>query len=168
MSNPGQQYTDIRRFSDGGGPDPMTQARQKYGDDFYAYPASFGNIAPGGTAAFNVQIQQDAAFEWIESTAYGNLHGAATPLQDNELLPLTIQITDSGSGRSLFFSPVPIGTVSGTGKQPFILPVSKVFVPLATINCVVTSFDAASTFDNIWYIFIGRRVFPYGAGGHGG
>lgn len=139
--------------------------QKKYGDDFYVYPAFLGDFTPGFSASVNVIIQQDAAFEWIETTCSGFLDGVTAPAQNNAVLPITIQVTDSGSGRSLFFSPVPINTIAGTGAQPFLLPVTKVFVPLSTITIAATSTDAADTYDDIWFIMIGRRVFEYGSSG---
>lgn len=161
-----QPRTDGRRFSDGGRPDLSgisAAAHAKYGDDFYVYPAILGNFAPGDPARnVAIIIQQDAAFELIELTCSGVLHGAAAPQADSVVLPITVQLTDTGAGRALFFNPIPINTICGTGKQPFILPVSKVFVPLSTVTVTAQTYDSTNTWDNVWMVLIGRRVFAYG------
>jgi hypothetical protein len=163
MSSPGD-YSGFRRFSDGGRPDnAIAGGAPQYGDDFYIYPAAIGNIAAGGQAQAAVIIQQDAAFEWIETTCSGFKHGVSAPV-DNVVLPINVQVTDTGAGRALFFAPIPINAVAGSGKQPFILPVSKVFVPLSTITVSAQSTDPTDTYDNIYFNFIGRRVFEYGPG----
>lgn len=167
MSSSGNQYQDVRRFSDGGRPgDMQLSGGDKYGDDFYIYPSFVASLTAGQSASVAVIIQQDAAFEWIETTYSGSKHGVSQP-QSNVVLPISVQVTDSGNGRALFFSPVPIGSVAGDGKQPFILPVSKVFVPLSTVTISFNNFDAADQYDNIYFNLVGRRVYEYGPGQRG-
>lgn len=146
-------------------PRPITSRnRAQYTDDFFIYPIAMGNLAPAAIFNGNIQIQADSDFEWIESTVSGSQHGAATPLQDNEQLPISVQIVDSGSGRQLFNGPVPVMGFAGNGKQPYILPVPRKFMARSTINIFATNYDAASTYDNIFLNFIGRKIFKFGPG----
>ncbi len=72
-----------------------------------------------------------------------------------------MQITDSGSGRNLFETPLPISAVFGTGELPFILPTPKLFAARSTINITVANFSAATEY-NLRFSFIGYKVFRTG------
>ena len=133
--------------------------QNNYLEDFFVYSASLGNLAPAAQANVNLQIQADAIFEWVMATCYGNLHGATPPFTDAALLPVSVQLIDSGSGRQLFSGAIPITSFAGTGKQPFILPVSRFFRARSNIQITATNFDAASTYDNLFLNFIGRKLF---------
>jgi hypothetical protein len=133
-----------------------------FGQDFYIYQASFGNLAPSASATVNIQIQSDSDFEWIESTFYGNMRGASAPFLDNALIPVNITLIDSGSSRQLFSATIPLTTFAGTGKQPFILPVSRIFKSYSNIQATATSFDVTNTYDFVSLNFIGRKLFLTG------
>ncbi len=152
MSNPGQQSRQ----------QIQVDGQVYFGQDFYIYTAAMGNFAPAATATVNIQIQSDSDFEWIEATCYGNLHGATAPFLDNILLPINFTLIDSGSSRQLFNAPIPVTTFAGTGKQPFILPVSRLFKAYTNIQVIGTSFDATNTYDFVSLNFIGRKLFLTG------
>lgn len=130
-----------------------------FGQDFYIYTANFGNLAALATAQQNVQIQSDSDFEWIEATCYGNLHGGTAPFSNAILLPINITLVDSGSSRNLFNAPIPIVSFSGSGQQPFILPVSRLFKAYSNLQVTAQSFDATNQWDNLQLNFIGRKLF---------
>lgn len=130
-----------------------------FGQDFYIYVANFGTFAPLATATQNVAIQSDSDFEWIESTCYGNMNGATAPFQNTILIPVNINLVDSGSSRQLFGAPVPIVSIAGTGQQPFILPVSRLFKAYSNLQVQGTSFDGTNTYNNVSLNFIGRKLF---------
>lgn len=129
------------------------------GQDFYIYTANFGNLAPNAISAQSVQIQSDSDFEWIQSTCYGNLHGETPPFLDNQLLPIDITLVDSGSSRQLFSAAIPITSFAGTGKQPFILPVTRLFKAYSNLQVTAASIDGTNTYDNVSLNFIGRKLF---------
>lgn len=130
-----------------------------FGQDFFIYIASFGNLAPLASVNVNIQIQADSDFEWIESTCYGNLSGQTPPFTDASLLPVNITLVDSGSARILFSQPIPITTFAGTGKQPFMLPVTRLFKSFSNLQITAASFDAANTYNFVSLLFIGRKLF---------
>lgn len=156
MSNPGQQ-PQMPQNNNGG------RQLNQWAEDFYIYVASFGNLAAGVSSTQNIQIQSDSNFEWIEATIYGNLHGATPPFLDNILLPVNVTIIDSGSSRQLFSAPMPVNLFAGTGKQAFILPVTRLFQARSNIQVTMQNFDATSQYDNLTLAFIGRKLFNLGA-----
>lgn len=142
--------------------DQQTPAAQFY-VDFYAYVVPVGSLASAASSVQNIQVQADSDFEWIETTVSANLNGGTTPWQDSIIIPVTVQIQDGGSGRQLLSNPVPISGLGGTGKQPFILPESRVFKSRTNIQLTFTNFGGA-TWDNIFFNMIGRKIFQFGAG----
>lgn len=135
---------------------------QNYADAFFAYPVPFGSgLAPAASVQANLTIQSDSDFEWLKASYYANKHGAATPIASDVDVPLSIQITDTGSGATVFNSAAPIQTVAGRLGLPFVLPVSRLFTKNSTINLVVTNFDAADTYDNIFFVLSGRKIWNY-------
>lgn len=130
-----------------------------YEDDYF-YTVPFGNLAPGITSATQtIVIQAESKFEWLKSSVYGNLHGATAPFQTTDQIETTIFITDSGSGRQLMSVPVPVMSIAGDGQLPNILPVGRIFQPNATISAVMANFSTANTWDNLYFTFIGRKIF---------
>lgn len=130
-----------------------------FGQDFYIYNALFGTFAPNASVTQNIQIQSDSDFEWVMTTAYGNMNGATPPFLETALLPINISLVDSGSSRQLFSAPIALSALAGSGKQPFILPVSRIFKAYSNLQVLATSFDAANTYNNVSMNFVGRKLF---------
>lgn len=135
--------------------------------DFFVYvvPISATNsIAASATSVQQLQVQADSDFEWIECTITGNLHGGAAPFADTIFMPITVQIVDGGSGRQLLSAPTPFQSIGGSGKQPFILPESRVFKARTNIQFTFVNLDAANVYDNVFMNLIGRKIFQFGPG----
>jgi hypothetical protein len=141
-----------------GGQQIVVGGNEYFAQDFYIYTAAFGNLAALGTNTQNVQIQSDSDFEWIEATYFGVLHGQTAPFTTIPL-PVNITLVDSGSSRQLFNAPLPLSSFAGDGRQPFILPVSRLFKAYSNIQATATSFDAANVYDFVSLNFIGRKLF---------
>lgn len=69
---------------------------------------------------------------------------------------MTIQ--DTGSGRNLMNTAVPVASIFGTGQLPFILPRQRIFLANATVNVTLTNFDVAADYD-LYLSFIGEKGF---------
>lgn len=147
--------------------------RTQYTDDFYVYPVQVittnaqNGIVPAQTVTGIVQIQADSAFEWIMSTFQGNESDATFPVSDNEQILVTLQIADSGSARNLMNAPVPINCIAGLGREPFILPVRRIFMARSTVTFTFNNYMPAGqkTFNNIFFNMIGRKIFKIGGDG---
>lgn len=151
MSSPGNQGAQVDYDSD-----------KYFAQDFYIYQVSFGAFATNAQVVVNLQIQSDSDFEWIETTCYGNMTGATPPFSDVILLPISIAMVDSGSSRQLFSGGVPLTSMAGTGKQPFILPVSRLIKSYSNIQITGTSFDGTNAYANVAMSLIGRKLFLRG------
>lgn len=166
--NPNGQGTANYRGA-GGHQNPRTMRgganQPQFTQDFYIYSVSIAAILTNATSIQNIAIQADSDFEWIMTTFFGYESGATEPFTDAIQLPITVLITDAGSGRQLFSNPVPVSSLAGTGKQPFILPIPRRFKAKSTVTLAFTSFST-STYDNIYFNMIGRKIFPLGAAGN--
>jgi len=137
----------------------FTRAQQhlediQYAEDDFIYstgvsgPRALGAIEPGATGIATISIEADSYFKWIKATyrAYttASLSANAQSAENSRIVPnALVEITDSGSGRKLQNTPVPIDSVFGTGTFPAILPLPRIFLPRSTITFAVTNLAAA-------------------------
>jgi hypothetical protein len=142
------------------------QQGQKFTSDYYIYgigPAANGAIgamAPGAISNQQITIQADSDFEWDYTTIYGEIDGAtASPLPDNIDIPVTVLISDGGSGRQLFSQAIPVTSLAGLGREPYILPQKRIFMGKSTVNFQFTNFSGAVTVDNLFLCLHGRKIF---------
>lgn len=130
-------------------------------EDYFIYQLDFTALAGGTTGNGSIQIQADSDFKWIKSTHESNIANAIQT-DSSRVIPLvTVNITDTGSGRQLMSAPVPIENIYGTGPLPFLLPVPRIFRARSTIAVTVSNFTAATTY-NIRLSFIGTKLFKMG------
>jgi hypothetical protein len=139
---------------------------QKFTSDYYIYGVGpgangiRGNLAAGIAANVNITVQADSDFEWDYTTVYGEINGAtASPLPDNIDIPVSVLITDGGSGRQLFNQPIPVTSLAGLGREPYILPQKRIFMGKSTINFAFLNFDGTLTVNNLFLSLHGRKIF---------
>lgn len=137
---------------------PRGGPRTQYVEDFFVYDVNALALASAGVANGNIQIQADSDFKWISGVYYADIAGDAFTLTTQPVPNVTIQITDSGSGRQLVDNPVPIPSLFGRGELPFVLPVPRIFRARSSIAFAFANFDAAVTY-NIRLALIGVKVF---------
>lgn len=130
----------------------------QYFKDLYVYTANFVGLAPDQTGVFSIQIQADADFEWIKSTYQADIDAAAFTSSTAPIPNVTVQLTDTGTGKQLFQTPVPVATMFGTGQLPFINPIARVFTARSSIQVSVANYDAAVTY-GLQLQFIGMKVW---------
>lgn len=130
-------------------------------EDLFIYLISTSNLAAAtGTANVSVQVQADSDFKLIKLTQFSNNHAAITnQTESTRVLPLvTVQITDTGSGRNLFSAAVPIPNLFGDGRIPFILPIARIFKARSTITVAFANYDTALAYD-LNLALIGTKLF---------
>lgn len=150
---------------------PQWQNRQgqKFTSDYYIYGVgpgtngAMGTMATSSTANSVITIQADSDFEWDYTTVYGEIDGAtASPLPDNIDIPISVLISDGGSGRQLFNQPIPVTSLAGLGREPYILPQKRIFMGKSTVNFFFTNFSATIQVDNFFLSLHGRKIFSFG------
>ncbi len=126
--------------------------------DFYTYEAEALGLVAGAAANDIITIEADSNFV-LQKLNYIADIAAAAFTDDTRPIPLvTIQLTDTGSGRNLMSNPIPIPSLFGTGQLPFILPNPRVFLRNSTIQVAFVNFDAAAAY-NVRLAFIGYKIY---------
>ena len=131
--------------------------------DFYIYEEDFTGVANGQSATGNINIQADSDFVIQKLSYFADIAGAAQT-DANRVVPLmTVQLTDTSSGRQIFEEPVAVAAIFGTGKLPFILPTPKILPARSTFQVEVANFSSGTTYD-LRLSFIGYKLFNQGMG----
>lgn len=126
--------------------------------DYYAYNFEIDGLAPGGQDSDSQQIEASSNFIWVKTSGFADVAGAAQNY-DTRIVPLvTIQVTDVGSGRSLFSGPTAWSNVVGWGEIPYMLPIKRKWQANTAIRVDVVSFDVAVTY-NLRLSFSGYKDF---------
>jgi hypothetical protein len=135
-----------------------------YTDDYYHYNigpgtnGAAGTIAAAATANTQFTVQADSNFEWIYSTWFGYKDGVTTPASDGIQVPISLLITDGGSGRQLMSQAVPISSMAGVGREVYVLPKRRIFMSKSTVLVVFNNFGA-DQYDNVSFTLHGRKIF---------
>ena len=138
----------------------MTRKSTPDAFDFFVYETDFSALAAGTSQTSNFTIQQEADF-WLSKITLTADIAAGAQTDSTRVIPLaTILINDTGSGRNLMSSAVPLASIFGTGGLPFILPRQRIFVASSVVNITLTNYSAATDY-NIRLSFIGEKAFYY-------
>jgi hypothetical protein len=132
----------------------------QYAEDIFTYSTGVGDlgpVSPGDSASTVIQIEADSYFKWIKATykAWTGAANGANLLQThaNQVVPnALVEITDSGSGRKLQNTGVPVSSVFGDGEFPAIIPLPRIFLPRSTITFTVTHIGETGT-DDLNFVF---------------
>lgn len=158
MNNQFRRYSRDQALGQAGGPTTRTMPRKQFIEDWWVEPLNFLALAGGAVANGNIVVQADSAFKLTKLGFFADI-AVATQTESTRVIPLvTIQITDTGSGRNLFANPVAIPALFGIGPLPHILPVPRLFLPRSNIAVTVTNLTVATTY-NLRLAFEGSKIF---------
>lgn len=137
----------------------------QYTEDFYIYGVRFGNL-PFGSAAVqqSITIQSDSHFEWIQATWFALVAGQVAPFQEAIIAPLFLQVSDGGSGRQLSSVPIPLSSHAGLGREPYYLPVPRIFLAKSQVTFNLLNNDPAAGYNQVQLNLHGRKIFESGSG----
>jgi len=126
--------------------------------DWYVYNIEVLLLAALGQATRNVAIEADANFVLMKLSGFADI-AAAGQTYNTRVVPLvTLQITDTGSGRNLLNGNTAWSNIVGWGEIPYILPLKRKFKANSTIRVQVISFDPANIY-NLRLSFSGYKDF---------
>ena len=135
----------------------------RFAKDFFIYQLDFPNLLANTTQTGNIAIQADANFRWEKATVFTLEALNVTITQFGEALAqVTVLIVDSGSGRQLMDTAVPIPNFFGNGRIPFILPTKRTFVARSNITFTVVNLNTAINYATLRLSLIGTKLFPIG------
>jgi hypothetical protein len=121
--------------------------------DFYNYNTTIGPVASGATGAATIQIQSDSDFAlcYMSGAAVVNNNAINTPYT-------TLQITDTGTGKTFFSAPTLFQLVFGTNGLPFYLPAPRVVTPNTNLQINLTNVNSAAATTYFINLF-GARIY---------
>lgn len=137
---------------------------REMGADYFWYAATVAGLqstAPTATSIINVDADSDFYCVALSYQA-GILTGSTVALlteATNVIPAVYLQITDTGSGKALMNTPLPMGSFMGDGKRPYRLVRPRVFLSNATIQLNYTSYIVAGTIYQITTVLHGYKVY---------
>ena len=131
-------------------------------EDFYIYQIQFEDVEQGQTQTGFIQIEADSDFLIQKFGYFSTVDGSATGFNETDVPLVTVLIVDTGSGRQLMNSAVPLGAFWGDGRLPYILPTPKLFVKNTRINITIFNFSDSTDYDDIFLAFEGKKIFTSG------
>ena len=126
--------------------------------DFFVYEVDFSALAAGTSSTASFSVQADSDFLWTSGTFFADI-AAGAQTDDSRVIPLvSLLITDTGSGRQLMNTAVPVASLFGTGQLPFVLPRQRLFRANSNVTITANNFSAATAY-NLRLSFIGEKGF---------
>ena len=122
--------------------------------DPFTFGINFTPLAASNTATDQFITQGDSGFAIVKTTFVisSDVNVFVANISDTpKFAPQVVMLSDSGSGRDLANTPVPINSLFGNGERPFIWSKPKVLDPNSTLtariqNLVATAFNVRLSF----------------------
>ncbi len=129
-------------------------------EDYFWYAARVTGLvstAPNATSIINIDADSD--FYCVAFSYQADIAGAILTESTNPIPLVTLQINDTGSGKSLSNIPLPLGTMAGDGKRPYRLVRPRLFQSNATVQLQWLAYMAAGTTYNITFVMHGFKQY---------
>lgn len=124
---------------------------------FYSTPL-IASLAGGANSIQQVNIQADGDFVIMKTVYFGNYNGVANVTNDNRPLPpVTVDVTDNGSGTRLTREPVFLSSFAGFGALPMIWNMPRLVQANSSIEVVFNNLGVTAV-ENLQLTFVGVRV----------
>ena len=121
--------------------------------EYFAYNLNFTGIGASATVNNNIQIQADSDFVCVYLAGSQQLPSGVTNVQTG-----LIQLTDTGSGKTLFNIPAFGGLVLGQGGYPFLLPAPRTFAAQTAVSVAWTDLTAVAN-SSFYFLMHGARIY---------
>ena len=140
-------------------PAPTPAGPRVIAEDYYIYTIQFQDLAALDSDVGFIQIEADSDFLIQKWTYFSDIQGDAVTFNTIDVPLVTVTIVDTGSGRQLMNAPIPVPSLYGDGRLPYILPTPKLFIKNSRINVNVTNFSTGTDYRNLWLNFQGKKIF---------
>ena len=132
------------------------------GSDYFWYShtaiSTLASTAPTATAIINLDADSD--FYCVAISYQASIADAVLTESSNVLPLVRLQITDTGSGKALMNTPMPLTAIAGDGKRPYRFVRPRVFLANATIQLAFTSYVAAgTTYSDLQVVLHGYKIY---------
>ena len=152
----------LGQIDQAGAPPPLPGSTQIIAEDFYVYQIQFMDLLADTVQTGFIQIEADSDFLIQKLAEFTDVDGSAQQLDTQPIPVVRATIVDTGSGRQLMNLAVPVASIFGSGRLPFILPTPKLFVKNSRINVTVENFSTGTDYRNLYLDFIGKKIFTAG------
>lgn len=125
---------------------------------FFVYPMPVIAVAPAARGQAEIQIEASTDFWWIKSAYIADNAGAAQTDATRIVPNVDVQLTSTGSDRSLSQDFTPISSWFGSQGLPFVLPFAQLITANSILRANIISREAALTL-NIRLLFIGWKDY---------
>jgi hypothetical protein len=159
---PRRTLRQLGQIDQAGAPPPIQGATTIIAEDYYVYQIQFQNLLAGATAVGFIQIEADSDFLIQKLAEFTDVDGEAQTFETGNIPIVRVTIVDTGSGRQLMNQAVPVSSIFGSGKLPYILPTPKLFVKNSRINVTVENFSTGTNYRNLYLSFEGKKIFTAG------
>lgn len=130
-------------------------------EDFFSYAIQFQAITSGITLPGFIQIEADSDFLIQKFAYFSNFNDQQVTVNTIDVPLVTVLIVDTGSGRQIMNTPIPLGALFGDGRLPYILPTPKLFTKNSRINVTIFNFGGED-YEDLWIVFEGKKIFTTG------
>jgi len=124
----------------------------------FVYGVDFLPLAAGGTADGATTIQNDSDFLCLQMSRIVTNAANTTFFA---AAPITIEMSDTGSGNIITNAPVHLDAYFGTAQLPTVLPVPLYLGAASTLRTRAANLDGATAF-NLRIAYIGVKIFYRG------
>lgn len=118
------------------------------------------DVVFGTETVLTIETESDSDFIM---TGMSMLRSSAAHALNDQFDLVTIQITDLGTGKTLFNEATEAQMLCGMGGFPFILPIPRVFQPNIKITASLNKLNAGTV--HCWLSLQGTRLYYANAGG---
>jgi len=126
--------------------------------DFFSYNDDYTPLGAGATLPQSIQIQNDSDFLIMAGVFVMTTTDNTTTFFANA--PVTVQITDSGSGRNIMNKATHINNLFGSATLPAIWPFPKLIPAGATLTTTLVNLDGANA-RNVRIAYWGFKIFAF-------
>lgn len=130
--------------------------------DWYVYSFNVASIANSASAIATINIQADADFVCEQIMCFADIAGAIQTVESQVIPLVTVMLTDSGSGRNLFNSAIPISTICGPNMAGHMLPFGRCFSANSNVSALFTNYSAGTTYANLYLNLYGYKEWSIG------
>jgi len=114
------------------------------------------SLGAGASETVTINTESDSRFIWLK-TAY-SVNGGVSSSPTTFVIPsMTVQIIDSGSGRTLFQRPLQISSMAGHMGLPFVNALPRTFSPNSAIQVLFTNTSSATAYGGVSLIMHGYK-----------
>ncbi len=142
---------------------PVMPGASVVASDFFIYQTFVTDLLAATSQNSSISIEADSHFEIQKLTQFTMDDLTAAQTANTRVIPtVNILITDTGSGRQLMDTTLPIPAMFGDGALPFILTNPKIVLSRSVLQFTFTNLNTTVNYSRISLNLIGRKIFETG------